>query len=127
MAERGPVCLLFVLLFSIKSFQPCYVLSEDSKLTRPTLEPGNDSHKGNLVRSFNPLFHVFEGEGHVIHILPPERREAGGREGALKVQPVYNLRDLENSHGVAKAVSAAPRLAWLVCSVSVTGLALLFV
>lgn len=95
------------------------------------LEPGSDLQKAYLVRSFNPLFHVFEGEGHVIDMFPPERGEVGGREGASKVQPVYNLRDAESSHGlntgVAKAVSAAPRLVCLVCRVNVTGFALLFV
>jgi len=106
------------------------MLSEDSQLTKPMLEPGSDSRKGNLVRSFNPSFHVFEGEGHVIHVFPPERAEAGGREGGRKIQPAHNLRDQGRSHGlntgVAKAASAAPRLAWLVCSVSAIGLVSLF-
>lgn len=104
------------------------MFSEDSKLTRPMLEPGSDSVKENLVCSFDLSFHVFESEGHVF---PPERGEMGGREGVWKVQPVHNFKDLEGSRGlntgVAKAVSAASRLSWAVFSVNVTGLALTFV
>lgn len=104
------------------------MFSEDSKLTRPMLEPGSDSVKGNLVCSFDLSFHVFESEGHVF---PPERGETGGREGVWKVQPLHNFEDLEGSHGlntgVAKAVSAAPRLSGVVCSVNATGPALTFV
>lgn len=115
MAERGQA-IFVVFFFSFCYRLPThYVLSEDSKLTRPALEPGsNSSQKGNSVCYFNPSSHVFEGKGHAIHVHPPQRN------GAWKAQPGHGLKDWRAAYRRGfKAGSSTPS-----CTVSVAVFAL---
>lgn len=82
------------------------------------------SGEGNLVHSFSLSFCVFRGEEHIIHTFPLTQ-VAGKWPGRLSAR--QSQRPGELNSGVAKAVSAAPGLTWVVCSISVTGLASLSV
>lgn len=105
----------------MKSFQPV-TFSENRKLM--SNDGTRHSGKGNLVHFFSLSFCGFTGEGHMIHTFPLTQW-AGKWSGRLSASQPQRPGELNS--GVVKAVSAAPGLTWVVCSISVTGLASLFV
>lgn len=101
------------------------MLSEDSELTRPVLEPGSDSsERGDLVCSFNPSHLKVMGILYA-HFLLKEKEKRGLGDPA-RSQPQGRGGSPRLNTGVADAASGAPRLLMLEPAVSVTVLALVF-